>query len=427
MGEAMSFSDWLVNASLAGYPKRVSAMSRRHAFSSGIEAISVANNVAGTTFRAAHAFKSKPTLVRILFHNNLTTAVTFAQTGAATMRQVSASLSPATSTEWTAGGSVTVAAQQAANEPSSAYSAWIPVYPQESLDDPGTFLVTVFAYLDPSYANFTANSYDYSWMESQAKAGGGYWAQRNQSGDQATNPGTFSSATVQPRGPIAGIEALCENGSVVVMDCGDSITAGAGQTNLGQTDIYRACVAINAAGGKPVSHIRAGWGGQNSATYGARALYLLPIIKPDVLVFTAGTPNDGTPTLVGQKGNRSVIQLVVDLARSQGTRVILRGWAPHSVVADNWPQGTLTTTPTYPVATVAGDVYRQDQNARMAAMDGQGNLTYTVGVAMLGDGAQPERYLPQYTTDTNHPNDAGYAAATPNMTVAIQRVMALFR
>jgi hypothetical protein len=403
-------------------------MSRRHAFSSGVEAISQTNNASGLTFRAAHAFKSKPTMVRILFYNNLSTAVTFAKVGAATMRQVSASLSPASSVEWTQGAAVTVpAAQPGTNNPSAVYSAWMPVFPQESLDDPGTFLVTVFAYLDPSYTSYTANSYDVSWMESQTKTGGGWWAQRNQAGDQATNPGTFSSTTVQVRGPIAGIEALCENGSVVLMDCGDSITAGAGQTNLGQTDIYRACVAINQAGGKPVSHIRCGWGGQNSATYGARALYMLPIIRPDILVFTAGTPNDGTPSLTGQVGNRSIIQQVVDLARSQGTRVILRGWAPHSVVADNWPQGTLTTTPTYPVATVSGDVYRQDQNARCAAMDGQGNVFYTPGMSVLGDGARPERYQPQYTTDLNHPNDAGYAFAAVNMQAAIQRVMTKFK
>jgi len=403
-------------------------MSRRHAFSSGVEAISQTNNASGLTFRAAHAFKSKPTMVRILFYNNLATPVTFTKVGAATMRQVSASLSPASSVEWTQGAAVTVpAAQPGTNNPSANYSAWMSVFPQESLDDPGTFLVTVFAYLDPSFTTYTANSYDVSWMESQTKAGGGWWAQRNQAGDQATNPGTFSSTTVQVRGPIAGIEALCENGSVVVMDCGDSITAGAGQTNLGQTDIYRACVAINQLGGKPVSHIRCGWGGQNSATYGARALYMLPIIKPDVLVFTAGTPNDGTPSLVGQVGNRSVIQQVVDLAKSQGTRVILRGWAPHSVVADNWPQGTLTTTPTYPVATVSGDVYRTDQNARCAAMDGQGNVFYTAGISVLGNGAVPERYQPQYTTDLNHPNDAGYAFAAINMQAAIQRVMTKFK
>jgi hypothetical protein len=154
---------------------------------------------------------------------------------------------------------------------------------------------------------------------------------------------------------------------------------------------------------------------------------MLPIIRPDILVFTAGTPNDGTPSLTGQVGNRSIIQQVVDLARSQGTRVILRGWAPHSVVADNWPQGTLTTTPTYPVATVSGDVYRQDQNARCAAMDGQGNVFYTPGMSVLGDGARPERYQPQYTTDLNHPNDAGYAFAAVNMQAAIQRVMTKFK
>ncbi|MFM0058504.1 SGNH/GDSL hydrolase family protein [Paraburkholderia phytofirmans] len=413
---------------------QTSHMSRRHAFSSGVESVSQTNNASGLTFRAAHAFRGKPAMVRILFYNNFSTAVTYAKVGAATMRQVSPSLSPASTVEWTQGAPVTVpAAQPGTNNPSANYSAWMPVYPQESLDDPGTYLVTVFAYLDQSFTTYNANNYDVSWMESQSKVGGGWWAQRNQAGDQATNPGTFSSTAVQVRGPIAGIEALCENGSVIVMDCGDSITAGAGQTNLGQTDIYRACVAINSAvaanavGAKTVSHVRCGWGGQNSATYGARCLYMLPIIRPDILVLTAGTPNDGVPSLTGQVANRAIIQQIIDLAKSQGTRVILRGWAPHSVVADNWPQGTLTTTPTYPVATVNGDVYRLDQNARSLAMDGYGNVSYTAGMSVLGDGAVPERYQAQYTTDLNHPNDAGYAFATTNMQAAILRLLAKFK
>ncbi|CAG9256036.1 SGNH/GDSL hydrolase family protein [Paraburkholderia caribensis] len=421
----MSYSEWLKFAAIAGYPKRQSTMSRRHAFSSGVEAISQANNVSGMTFRVAHSFLAKPTMVRILFHNNLTTAVTFAQTGAATSRSIPAHLAPAVSNEWTAGGSVTIAAQQASNQPSAAYSAWIPVYPQESADDPGTYPVLVYAYIDASYANYTQNSYDVSWMESEPKKGAAYWAMRQQSGDQATNPGTFSSTTVQPRSPIAGIEALCEDGAVVLLDVGDSITAGAGQTNLGKTDIYRACEAINQLGGKKVSHIRGGWGGQNSATYGARGLYLMPIVKPDILVLTAGTPNDGTPSLSGQRGNRVLIQQLLDLAKGQGARVILRGWAPNT--SNAWADGTLTTTPTYPVATVAGDVYRRDQNGRCAAMDGRGNVVYTAGISILGDGATPERYQQAYTTDNNHPNDAGYALCAANMQAAIQRVMGEFK
>jgi lysophospholipase L1-like esterase len=398
----------------------------KHSYITAVESISQANT--GTTFRAAHAFRGKPMAARLVFYNNLTTPVTFAQTGAATMRQVSTSLSPAASTEWTAGGAVTVPAAQNTNQPSIAFGPWIPVYPQESADDSGTYLVTVFAYLDSTYANCTVNSYDLSWMESETKLSGGYWAQRNQAGDQATNPGTFSSTTVQNRGPIAGIEILSENaGAINVMLGGDSIAAGAGQTLLGKTDVYRAVQAVNNLGGRSIGYIAAGWGGQNSATYLARMLYLLPLVKPDVLIVTTGTPNDGVPSLSGQRANRFLLAQVIDLAKSLGVKVLLRGWAPHSVVADNWPQGTLTTTPTYPVATVNGDVYRQDQNARCAAMDGQGNITYTPGISVLGDGAQPERYQAQYTTDLNHPNDAGYAFASINMTTAIQRLLSNFR
>lgn len=403
--------------------------SRRHSWIGPVESISQANNVAGLTFRAAHSFLRAPTQVRLVFYNNLSVPVTFAQTGATTCRSYNASLSPASSVEWSAGGSITVPAAQGANQPSIAFGPWIPVYPQQSTDDPGTFPVMVYAFLDPSQPNYSANSYDISWMESESKTSGGYFAQRIQSGDQATNPGTFSSSTVQPRGGIAGIEILSETaGGVNHMLLGDSIAAGAGQTLLAKTDVYRALQAINLQNPvRPLGYIAAGWGGQNSATYLARALYLLPLVKPDVLILTCGTPNDGVPSLVGQRANRMLMFQVIDLARSLGIKVLLRGWAPHSVVADNWPQGTLTTTPTYPVPTVNGDVYRQDQNARMAALDGQSNLRYTRGIAALGDGNQPERYVVAYTTDTNHPNDAGWAYAATIIQPDIQRGLGDFK
>ncbi|WP_168793618.1 SGNH/GDSL hydrolase family protein [Paraburkholderia aromaticivorans] len=400
--------------------------SRRHSFITAVESLSQANNPAGLTFRAAHSFLKPPSQVRLVFYNNQSVAVNFAQTGAATCKSYNASLSPATSTEWTAGGACNVPPTQGVNQPSMFVGPWIPVYPQESVDDPGTFPVMVYAYLDPSQANYSNNSYDLSWMESEAKASGGYWAQRNQSGDQATNPGTFSSSTIQLRGAIAGIEALCETQSgVSFMLGGDSIAAGAGQTLLGKTDVYRAMQAINLTKPTlPLGYIAAGWGGQNSATYLARMLYMLPIIKPDVLVLTVGTPNDGVPSLPGQRSNRFLIDQVTALALSLGIRVLLRGWAPHSVVADNWQQGTLTATPT---GTVPGDVYRQDQNLRMSRLDGISNLTWSLGMAGLGDGARPERYLTIYTTDTNHPNDVGWPKAATIIQPDMQRMLGGFK
>lgn len=398
--------------------------SRRHSFITAVESVSQINNVSGLTFRAAHSFLRKPTQVRLVFYNNQSVPVTFAQTGAATCNSYNASLSPANTTEWTAGGPITIPAAQGFNQPSMAYGPWIPVYPQESTDDPGTFPVIVYAYLDPSQPNYSNNNYDLSWMESEAKASGGFWAQRNQAGDQATNPGTFSSSTVQLRGAIAGIEALCETQSgISYMLGGDSIAAGAGQTLLGKTDVYRAMQAINLTKpALPLGYIAAGWGGQNSTTYLARMLYMLPVIRPDVLVLTVGTPNDGVPSLSGQRANRALMFQVIELARSLGIRVLLRGWAPHSVVADNWPQGVLTETPTSPVDSVNGDVYRQDQNARMAALEGQSNLTWTRGISALGDGNKPERYVPAYTTDTNHPNDLGWSVAGTVIQPDMQRM-----
>ncbi|WP_233829055.1 SGNH/GDSL hydrolase family protein [Paraburkholderia sp. ZP32-5] len=399
----------------------------RHSFINA-PAYLTANNDAtnGLMFRVCHSFLSRPVAVRAVFYNHLSTLVVFAQHYAATAHTIGPALQSSTAVEWTAGGAVSCApANDTANSnPSITYGPWVPVYGVESVDDPGTYPVMVHAVLQPAYTEFWTPYEDQTWRASEPKNSGLFWTARQQSGsDPLANPGLFSSTTVQGRSAIAGIEAICEDGSILVADCGDSITAGAGQTDYGRSDIYRAISAINQLGEAKVSHMRGGFGGQNSLGYFNRAMYLLPVLRPDILIFSMGSPNDGIPSLGGQRTNWSQCLQVIELARSLGTRIILRGWAPHSVVADNWPQGTLTYTPGYPIETVNGDVYRQDTNARGQAMNGQGLVTWTPGPSALGDGAKPERYITRYTDDTNHPNDAGYAAITPAMQDAVMRAL----
>lgn len=405
-------------------PVTMKRLGRRHSYITTAAHLTSNNDPAnGLTFRVCHSFLSKPSAVRAVFLNHLPTAVTFDQHYAATASAPSASLGPATSSEWTAGGAVLCPpAIDAVNfNPSITYGPWIPVYAQESATDPGTYPVMIQAILKPTYASYWTPYEDQLWRASEPKKGGMYWEARQQSGaDTTANPGLFSDTTVRNRSAIAGMEALCADGSAIAMKVGDSITAGAGQTNYGMCEMFQAVRALNLAGSK-ISFIGQGFGGQNSIGYWARCMYALPILKPDVLIFSAGTPNDGVPSLPGQRANRFQIQQVLDLARSLGCTVILRGWAPHSVAADNWPQGTLTATPT---GTVPGDVYRLDQNAQCAAMDGIGGVLWMPGPATLGDGAVPERYKAGYTDDTNHPNAPAYVSMVPGAMTVIAKAVA---
>lgn len=395
-------------------------LSCRHTFMPASEQVTQTNNASGLTFRAGHSFLSPPRAVRLIFNNFLDSEITYAQTAAATNSTFTGPLAPAVSNQWQTGGSVTVPARQAENQPSLAYSPWIVVYPVEDAAVPGTYPVVVSCYLEASFASYPANSYAASWMESESKASGGYWTMRQQSGDQITNPGTFSSTTVQNRSPISGIEALCDDGSIISLGIGDSIMSGAGTTNAGQTDYYLACQDANVAGQK-ISYMNGGWGGQNTATYCARALYLLPIIKPDVLVLSVGSPNDGTPSVTGTRLQRYWIERVIDAARAQGCKVVLRGWAPNT--SNSWPDGTVTPTD---VGAVSGDAWRRSQNAWAAARAGKGGVRYVAGPAALGDGATPERYQAALTTDLNHPNASGYPVAKTSVLAGLRAVKSDF-
>ncbi|AWI78587.1 hypothetical protein CEW87_03955 [Parazoarcus communis] len=363
------------------------------------------------TYRAATAFKSRPRRVRLWFANadSATAAITSCAISPSTNGALTANLWSSSSSSWISGGAVSIPARIAVGRPSMAASAWMQIDAVESVTAPGTWPVLAEAWVDTTSgpANVTIGFYDMGWAESDPLDGGTYYAHRWQDGDKFTVPSSFSDTTIRGAGAIIGMEAECDEGSTVVLVNGDSIRAGAGTTRAGETDAMIAVRNMNLAG-YSVSYIALGWGGLNTSTYSARLIENVATLKPDVVVYTVGSPNDGTPAATVLRIERFNMHAAISASRAAGAAVILSAQAPNTSYSWN----------------ASADDLRKALNAGAAAMASPSALRwYAHAVAGLGDGATPERYAPTYTTDNNHPNQAGYEYASINMQTVLTGVI----
>lgn len=112
-------------------------------------------------------------------------------------------------------------------------------------------------------------------------------------GDGVTDPTDWTSPTEVNRWPCAGVVARSTHAGAWTapgMAIGDSLTynpTGGPETGM----IYRALRAAT-SDALPLSWIGAGWVGQNTTAYLARAQDLIPLLRPAFCVYSPWSPND---------------------------------------------------------------------------------------------------------------------------------------
>jgi len=364
------------------------------------------------TFAALFVLKSRPIKVRLIFANSDSTGTfTVGAAKVACPAAWNASLMPTDGASFVADAGATVinAASLTDDLPTWGFSGWLDVAsPVEMSGHPGCWPVLAMCYVN---VGKLSRHYDAlgAWRESLPPESGLFYATRavaDGSGNYYNTPSTFNGVTFG-RSPILGIQALCEDDSVVVLSSGDSVGHGSGGTNDGNGDILQAVQALNLAGER-VSLVNLCWPGQASLRYAARAKTAIPLFKPDVIVYRPFTQNDGNPTAATIATQKYRMIDVLDTARANGCyRAVLQSGSP--VAASYGWAG-------------AEDDLRKSANAWMASKSNANAVVYNPGLAALGNNASPERFAAGVTTDDNHPNDAGYAAVLPSTVAALKKV-----
>ena len=207
----------------------------------------------------------------------------------------------------------------------------------------------------------------------------------------AARPGSLASSC-----PTIGIQFRTRSRGLVMMGVGDSITQGDGQVaDLFSSWGLRAAAKLSNTG-RPASYVNNGASGRTSAVYYPSGVNTAGVVKPNILVYSAYSPNDygASPTAgalrYAVQTMVSRTQAMLEYCYANDITPILTTGCPHS--------SQLTTT--------AVDDVRKAYNEKIRAMCAA-KMAYLADFdKALSNGASPAAFLPQYDVgDQLHPNE----------------------
>lgn len=307
--------------------------------------------------------------------------------------------SPAGST-----ASITVPAAVAAVAPKAyAVSDWMRVPSIPNIDGGPLRLLAVRSY--SATATVASTIYatvitEFNPLLAQGRTVGAYHA----TGDFVAGGGTFGVAN----GILApqGIQYYSRALGITVLSIGDSLTQGSQTSGNCNNYVHQACAALSRPG-RPVSFVNGGWSGQADANYYLRGIKEIDLFRPQVVVISVCSPNDGATT---QAGFDLMFSKAMDLAHY----AMAKGAVP--IIATASPFSTYGTT---------GDTFRKAINSRVLTLASLGGMLVVDGASAVTDGGSPQE-LPQVQyrgADGFHLNDAGHAAIAASFTPVLARAI----
>lgn len=272
---------------------------------------------------------------------------------------------------------------------------WIPVASIPRTDGGTKPLVVIRAYMQasatlPCYGNGVDDFRNWA-----TRTDGRIWVARQQAGVAVTSG--FTDTTNRLQSPIVGVQYLSRGRVITVAGLGDSITDGRG-TYLGEGFILPAIEALSDINGTAYEYMNCGWSGQDFATFGERTIDVAQsIIKPDVIVMPAGSPNDIVSTIAQANIDsfRWRRNRVITAAKQMGIPIVLWTWLPSNVSVKSYG---------------ATDSLRVAYNAEVLAQASRGVMVVDTAIAMNGNATGGQMEMSSLVqTDGIHPDDRGNA------------------
>lgn len=311
--------------------------------------------------------------------------------------------------------SVTLAAAISATE-SSITSSDVMAVSSQQRDDGGSGYVYYLSVFMPTGTNFSYYTNfggvgapqfdaDYPTMLPPGFA----FRLRRKTGDFATiaNAAGFATATEQiTTFPSVMLELFLEGGAQSILAVGDSLIGGTGTVAGAHPPCVSVAYALQGAG-LPVHLSLHGKSGAKTWEYGPRAIKLLNLLRPDVLVYPPWSPNDTAGSITQGVLDAQKLQMlqVYEAARRQGTRLVL------------------TTPLPWVNLNAASDSLRRSMRDWILAQQQPG--VAVIDEELLSDGASPARIKAALTGDGLHPNTIGHAARVPVYTRALRDSLGL--
>lgn len=291
----------------------------------------------------------------------------------------------------TVGGSATftLPARVSANEPSYTVSDWIRL---DSIprDDGGTLPLAMARLFIPQASNAAFSTTGGMNTGFDALYPDALSFQTRQQVDGVTTPANLSSSTEGGTVAFHSLQFRSAVPNCTVLGIGDSITSGFAGTVQQNNWGWRAVQALR-AGGSRISWMNGGVNGQTTTQYLARGKSLAAAVAPQIVVYSAFSPNEGTPSLANINTQWANVLEFLDWASSNR-------YVP-----------VVTTPVPWDSLTAPQDAFRITIRDRVLGLRALGVDVIDFD-AVTSNGASPARWNTGMGDGDKHPIDAGYAA-----------------
>ena len=250
--------------------------------------------------------------------------------------------------------------------------------------------------------------------------GGRTWRTRKAAGNLAVitagSVPTWTDATERNGGVLCGVQYFARGSVVKVMFFGDSTSVGAGVIGppgvavTGAGAITRACHAVSDINSLAFQVASSGVSAQTMPEYYSRAVRMIPLFKPDIVIFTA-TQNSASITQAAVNATSYYTSLAQKLCKDNGALCILT-----TELAKNSADGVSAYT-------AGQDAFRQAYNTELMSRRNKGVLVVdSAGVISAGGLPAPNKAGYTCAGGHAHPNDLGYDAMSVPIAAELLRI-----
>jgi hypothetical protein len=250
--------------------------------------------------------------------------------------------------------------------------------------------------------------------------GGRTWRTRRVAGNLAVTSAGSVPTWTDPKdrgyGVLCGVQYFARGSVVKVMFFGDSTSVGAGEAGplgvavTGAGAITRACHAVSDINSLAFQVASGGVSAHTMPEYYSRAVRMIPLFKPDIVIFTA-TQNSASITQAAVNATSYYTSLAQKLCKDNGALCILT-----TELANNSADGVSAYT-------AGQDAFRQAYNAELISRRNKGVLVVdSAGVISAGGLPAPNKAGYTCVGGHAHPNDIGYDAMSVPIAAELLRI-----
>lgn len=235
--------------------------------------------------------------------------------------------------------------------------------------------------------------------------------------DCATTPGFIDPAHVavgQGVNSMACVQFLTRSPGVTGIVTGDSHQAGTSATAQLLSFALRATVSIGArtVGTVPLGYVTCATGGARSGNFFPRLQTLLPAVRPGFVILPGWTYNDTVDDVAADDAACGIFFSRLLMAADEVSAV---GAVP--IFLTPFPRDRESMT-----AAVLGPWRRLRNDILAMRLSGATVIDTTSILGATLDGVFDGTYLPAFTDDQVHPNDAGHAAIAEQLRPLLQAI-----